>query len=151
MISDAYEGLKAAMRKVISANWQRSWVHSCARCSCMPLPGNAVSSTPVATFFAQTTQRPACDQWCTVADLSRERFSRSAKLLGEAEDDVLAYTSFPRELRTKIHSTNSLERLSGAIRRHTDFVGIFPNTASISLLVDALLFEQDDECALQRH
>jgi len=70
--------------------------------------------------------------------------------LDEAEDDVLAHMSFPKEHRTKIHSTNPLERLNGEIKRRTDVVGIFPNEASIYRLVGALLLEQNDEWALQR-
>jgi len=44
VISDAHERLKAAVCKVISANWQRCRCISCATCSCMRRPGNAVSS-----------------------------------------------------------------------------------------------------------
>ena len=70
--------------------------------------------------------------------------------MDEAEPDVLAYMSFPREHRTKLHSTNPIERLNGAIKRRTDVVGIFPNDKSIVRLVGALLLEQNDEWAVQR-
>ena len=55
-----------------------------------PAGQRRVVQAPVATFFGQTTQRAARDQWCSVADQSRERFPRIAKLMDEAEDDVLA-------------------------------------------------------------
>jgi putative transposase len=70
--------------------------------------------------------------------------------MDEAEPDVLAYMSFPREHRTKLHSTNPIERLNGEIKRRTDVVGIFPNDKSIVRLVGALLLEQNDEWAVQR-
>ena len=68
----------------------------------------------------------------------------------EAEDDVLAHMSFPKEHWAQIHSTNPLERLNGEIKRRTDVVAIFPNEAAIVRLVGALLLEQNDEWAVQR-
>ena len=151
VISDAHEGLKAAVRKVISASWQRCRVHFMRNVLVhAPAGQRRVVSALVATIFAQTTERAARDQWRTVADQLRERFPKIAKLMDEAEDDVLAHMSFPKEHRTKIHSTNPLERLNGEIKRRTDVVGIFPNEASIYRLVGALLLEQNDEWALQR-
>lgn len=151
VISDAHEGLKAAVRKVISATWQRCRVHFMRNVLVhAPAGQRRMVSALIATIFAQETEAAARDQWRTVADQLRERLPKIARLMDDAEDDVLAHMGFPREHWAKIHSTNPLERLNGEIKRRTDVVGIFPNEAAIYRLVGALLLEQNDEWALQR-
>ena len=73
-----------------------------------------------------------------------------AALLDEAEVDVLAFMSFPREHWDKISSTNPIERPNGEIKRRTNVIGIFPNDDAIIRLVGAILMEQNDEWAVQR-
>ncbi len=70
--------------------------------------------------------------------------------MNEAEHDVLAYMSFPKEHRIKLPSTTPIERLNGEIKRRTDVVGIFPNDDAIERLVGALLLQCNDEWAVQR-
>ena len=151
VISDAHEGLKAAVRQVISATWQRCRVHF-MRNVLVPAPSGQrrMVSALIATIFAQETEPAARDQWRTVTDQLRERFPKIARLMDDAEDDVLAHMAFPREHWCKIHRTNPLERLNGEIKRRTDVVGIFPNEAAIYRLVGALLLEQNDAWALPR-
>jgi len=67
-----------------------------------------------------------------------------------AEDDVLAYKTFPQAHWRQIHSTNPLERLNKEIKRRTNVVGIFPNESAIKRLVGALMLEQNDEWAVTR-
>ena len=73
-----------------------------------------------------------------------------ASLMDSAEEDVLAYMTFPKQHWAKLHSTNPIERLNGEIKKRTDVVGIFPNDDAIVRLVGALLLEHNDEWAVQR-
>jgi len=151
VISDAHEGLKAAATKVLQATWQRCRVHFMRNVLAHAgKSGRRVVSAFIATAFAQDTPAAAKAQWRTVADQIRFKVPKLAAIMDEAEDDVLAYMTFPKEHRAKLHSTNPIERLNGEIKRRTDVVGIFPNDEAIIRLVGALLLEQNDEWAVQR-
>ena len=151
VVSDAHEGIKAAVAKVMHAGWQRCRVHFLRNALAHAgKSGRRVVSAFVATTFAQDDAAAASAQWRKVADQLRPKLPKLAALMDEAEPDVLAYMSFPAAHRTKLHSTNSIERLNGEIKRRTEVVGIFPNEAAIVRLVGAILLEQNDEWAVQR-
>ncbi len=151
VVSDAHEGIKAAVSKVFNASWQRCRVHFMRNLLAHAgKNGRRVVSAFVATAFAQDTPEAAKTQWRQVADQLRPKLSKLSTLMDEAEVDVLAYMAFPKEHRTKLHSTNPLERLNGEIKRRTDVVGIFPDEDAITRLVGAILLEQNDEWAVQR-
>lgn len=151
VISDAHEGLKAAVAKVLNATWQRCRVHFMRNALAHAgKSGRRVVSAFIATAFAQNDADAARTQWRKVADQLRPTIRRLAEFMDEAETDVLAYMTFPKEHWTKIHSVNPLERLNGEVKRRTNVVGIFPNEDAITRLVGAILLEQNDEWAVQR-
>jgi putative transposase len=151
VVSDAHEGLKAAVAKVLSATWQRCRVHFMRNALAHAgRSGRRVVSAFIATAFAQNDAEAARQQWRRVADQLRPKVPRLAALMDDSETDVLAYMTFPPQHRTKLHSTNPLERLNGEIKRRTEVVGIFPNEAAVTRLVGAILLEQNDEWSVQR-
>ena len=151
VISDAHEGLKAAVAKVLKASWQRCRVHFLRNALAYANKGQRqMVFALINTIFAQETAETAHTQWRIVTDQLRAKFPKLAAMMGEAEHEVLTFMDFPKEHRVKIHSTNVLERLNGEIKRRADVVGIFPNEASIRRLVGALLMEQNDEYAIQK-
>jgi len=151
VISDAHEGIKAAVSKVLCATWQRCRVHFMRNVLAHAgKQGRRVVSAFIGTAFALDDADAARAQWRQVADQLRPRVPKLAALMDEAETDVLAYMTFPAAHRTKLHSTNPIERLNGEIKRRTEVVGIFPNEAAITRLIGAILLEQNDEWAVQR-
>jgi putative transposase len=151
VISDAHEGIKGAVAKVLHASWQRCRVHFMRNALAHAgRQGRRVVAAFIGTAFVQDDAEAASKQWRQVADQLRAKVPKLAALMDEAETDVLAFMTFPKDHRAKIHSINPLERLNGEIKRRTHVVGIFPNEDAITRLIGALLLEQNDEWAVQR-
>lgn len=150
VISDAHEGLKQAIATVLTgATWQRCRVHFMRNLlATLPQGAREPIAAIVRTIFAQPDHATAMTQLRKVADGLRGRFPRTATLLEEAAEDVLAYRLFPSEHQRQLHSTNLLERLNKEIKRRSNVVGIFPSPKSTLRLIGALLLEQDDEWAV---
>ncbi|MGF3028124.1 IS256 family transposase, partial [Methylobacterium aquaticum] len=118
VISDAHEGIKTSVAKVMTASWQRCRVHFMRNVLAHAgRSGRRVVSAFIATAFAQEDAEAARQQWRRVADQLRPKVPKLAALMDTAETDVLAYMGFPAAHRAKLHSTNPLERLNGEIKR----------------------------------
>ena len=105
VISDAHVGLKAAASRVLGATAQRCRVHFMR--NAMAHAGKTqrrIVSAWIGTAFAEADAPGAKAQWRQVADQLRSRVPRLAALMDTAEEDVLAFMSYPKEHRTKIHS-----------------------------------------------
>jgi transposase-like protein len=152
VISDAHEGLKAAIAAVLhGASWQRCRVHFVRNAlALVPTSAAQLVAATIRTVFVQPEPAMARAQWRQVAQSFRTRYPKLADLLEVAEADVLAYLAFPPEHWRQIWSNNPLERLNRAVKRRTDVVGIFPNDAAILRLVGMVLAEQHDEWQVGR-
>jgi putative transposase len=151
VISDAHTGLKTAIGKVFGCPWQRCTVHFLRDMlghvsrSQQPLVSGAIRQIFTAASTAEAQQRLA-----QVADQLRPHAPKVARLLEDAEVDLLAFYGFPAEHWSKLRSTNPLERVNREVGRRTDVVGIFPNDASLLRLAGMLLLEQNDEWLVGR-
>jgi len=150
VISDAHEGLKAAITRVLGATWQRCRVHAMRNAlAYVPKGQHTMVAAAIRQAFIQPDHDNAVQTWRHVADQLRARWPKLGTFMDDAEADVLAYMAFPAQHRTKLHSTNPLERLNKEVKRRADVVGIFPNEDSIVRLIGAVLLEANDEWQLQ--
>lgn len=150
VISDAHEGLKAAIRRVFSASWQRCRVHWMRNAlSYVPKVQQSMAAAALRQAFIQPDRAGAAKALRHVADQLRGKCPKLGAFIDDSETDVLAHLDFPSQHRTRIHSTNSLERLNKEVKRRADVVGIFPNEGSIIRLIGAVLLEANDEWQTQ--
>jgi putative transposase len=150
VISDAHEGLKAAIRRVMGATWQRCRVHWMRNAlAYVPKGQQTMAAAALRQAFLQADSQTAHQTWRHVADQFRPRWPKLAAFMDASEHDVLACMSFPAQHRQKLHSTNPLERLNKEVKRRADVVGIFPAESAIVRLIGAVLLEANDEWAVQ--
>jgi transposase-like protein len=150
-VSDAHEGLKCAVAKVLGCPWQRCTVHflrdMLGHCSKAQQP---MIATAIRQIFAAEAAAEARERLAGVAAALERTAPKVARLLAEAEDELLAFMAFPVEHWSKLRSTNPLERVNREIGRRSDVVGIYPNDAALVRLAGALLIEQNDEWLVGR-
>jgi transposase-like protein len=151
-ISDAHPGLKAAIAAVLPGGaWQRCRAHFVQNLLAqVPKSAHLAVSSLFRSIYAQLDAESVRAQYDTVLKTLEERFPKAGDLLARAREELLAFTSFPKEHWRQIWSNNPQERLNKEIRRRTDVVGVFPNREAITRLVGALLAEQHDEWAIAR-
>lgn len=152
VVSDAHEGLKNAIGKVLhGASWQRCRTHFMRNLlSKVPKSSQSLVATLVRGIFEQPDSDAVWRMYAEVVEKLEDRFAAAAKLLDAAGADVLAFTAFPKEHWRRVWSNNPLERLNKELRRRSDVVGIFPNREAVIRLLGAVLCEQHDEWAVAR-
>lgn len=134
--SDAHLGIQHAIGEVLpNASWQRCRTHFAKNLSSMaPKTQWPTLSAMFQTIFQQPDAAAVWAQAREVVSFCEHRFPNVANYvanyLEEALDELLAFTSVPKAVWTKVWSNNPTERLNREIRRRTDVVGIFPNRDS---------------------
>jgi len=151
-ISDAHCGIQDAIAATFSgAAWQRCRTHFMRNVlSKVPKSAQDFVAALVRSIYTQPNAEAVLEQHTRVVEQLTGTFDAVADMLIDARDDILAFTTFPKEHWRQIWSNNPLERQNKEIKRRTRVIGIFPNRAAITRLVGALLAEQNDEWATGR-
>ena len=150
-VSDAHQGLRNAIARVLGCRWQRCTVHflrdmlgHCGR-SQQPMIAAAIRQ-----IFNAADQAEARERLAEVIERLRAPAPKVARLLEDAAEDLVGFYEFPPEHWSKLRSTNPLERVNKEIGRRSDVVGIYPNDQALIRLAGMLLVEQSDEWLVQR-
>lgn len=146
VVSDAHKGLKAAVRKVLKAEWQRCKVHFYRNVLVhVPKRSQAEVSEAMKAVFVQRDEKSAKTKAAELVRQFQARFAKAMEVFEAGIDDVLSYLHYPLPHRTRVSSTNPLERLNKEIRRRTRVVGIFPHSGACVRLIGMLLLEKHED------
>ena len=147
--SDSHEGLKHAVAKVLPmALWQHCAVHFLRNAydhashqtdpACLADLKRMWSCTDMVharhepqIWLQRWGDEPGCQKLATWVE--------------ENIDETFSVYRLPRAHRTRMKSTNMLERYNEEIRRRTRVIRIFPNEASCLRLIRALAVETHDQ------
>ncbi len=151
VVSDAHEGLKNAIGKVMGCPWQRCTVHFLRdMLGHVHKAHQQMVGAAIRQVFAAASRQAAGGILTDVVERFRTAAPKVAELFEAAEDDLLAFMAFPRDHWTKLRSTNPLERVNREIGRRSDVIGIYPNDQALIRLASMLLLEQNDEWLVGR-
>ncbi len=151
VISDAHEGLKNAIAKVLGAPWQRCTVHFLRDClGHARRDQHGLLAALIRPVFNADSPEQARDRLSEAVAALEGKLPKVAAMLEAAEDDILAFSSFPADHWRKLRSTNPLERFNREIGRRTDVVGIFPDDTSLIRLASMRAIEHNDEWLVGR-
>jgi putative transposase len=147
VMSDAHAGLKKAIGTVFQgASWQRCRVHFMRNVlAVVPKGRQEMVASIIRTIFAQRDAKHIRKQFAEVTTMLARSHPKVVGMLTDAESDLLAFAGFPQRHWRQVWSTNPLERVNKEIKRRTDVVGVFPNTAALLRLTGSVLIEQHDE------
>jgi putative transposase len=151
VVSDAHEGLKQAIARILSCPWQRCTVHFLRDClGHARRDQHGLLAALIRPIFRADSPGQARDRLSEAVAHLDGKLPKVAALLEQAEQDIIAFYSFPAAHWSKLRSTNPLERFNKEIGRRTDVVGIFPDDRSLIRLVGMLCIEQNDEWLVGR-
>jgi len=152
VISDAHEGLKAAITAVLTeARWQRCRVHFLR--NILAHVGQHRKLEVAASFraiLAQENADKAREHAAEIIAQYAQSCGKAMEILTNGLDDVLSFYAFPGEHHRKIWSSNPIEHLNGTLRKRTNVVGIFPNVKSAIRLISMVLIEQSEDWLTER-
>lgn len=152
VISDAHKSiLQAVVKTYPEAAWQRCQVHFLR---------NILESTPTKykeglrmelqnMFSAHTLEeaREICEG--IIKDYGPVA-SKAMEILDKGFEDTMTVMQLPEWMRTKLRTTNLIERLNREFKRRADVIQIFPNGSSVIRLMGAVALEYNDQLTMRQ-
>ena len=152
VISDAHKSILRAIAKTYpDAAWQRCQVHFIR---------NILDETPARfkeglkmelrrMFNASTIDEARSIRDEIISDYTPVA-AKAVGILDKGFEDAMTVMQLPEWMRTKLRSSNWIERLNREFKRRSDVIQIFPNAASILRLMGAVAIEYNDQMSMKQ-
>jgi putative transposase len=146
LVSDNHGGLVKAIREQFcGAMWQRCQTHFSRNIlDKVPKKDRPMIHTRLGDMYDSPDLEAACQRKDALLELLETISPRAYELLDEAFSDIMTVLSLPPRYRRRLRTTNNIERLNEEIRRRERVIRIFPNQASITRLIGALLLDHHE-------
>ena len=152
VISDAHKSILRAITKTYpEAAWQRCQVHFIR---------NILEETPtrfkegLKTELRRMFNAPTIDESRSIRDGIISDYTpiaaKAVEILDNGFEDSMTVMQLPEGLRTKLRSSNWIERLNREFKRRSDVIQIFPNAASVLRLMGAVAIEYNDQMSMKQ-
>ena len=152
VISDAHKSILRAITKTYpDAAWQRCQVHFIR---------NILDETPTRFKEGLKSELRRMFNASTIGEARSLRDGiisdytpvapKAVNALDTGFEDAMTVMQLPEWMRTKLRSSNWIERLNREFKRRSDVIQIFPNAASILRLMGAVALEYNDQMSVKQ-
>ena len=152
VISDAHKSILRAIAKTYpDAAWQRCQVHFIR---------NILNETPARFKEGLKTELRRMFNASTIEEARRLRdeiisdyspvAAKAVGILDNGFEDAMTVMQLPEWMRTKLRSSNWIERLNREFKRRSEVIQIFPDSASILRLMGAVAIEYNDQISMKQ-
>ena len=152
VISDAHKSILRAIAKTYpDAAWQRCQVHFIR---------NILDETPTRFKEGLKSELRRMFNASTIGEARSLRDGiisdytpvapKAVNALDTGFEDAMTVMQLPERMRTKLRSSNWIERLNREFKRRSDVIQIFPNAASILRLMGAVAIEYNDQMSVKQ-
>lgn len=152
VVSDDHDGLREAVKEqFVGASWQRCQTH---------FAKNVLDKAPkrmwgevkpmLHDIYCALDAAEARKRMRAAVTRLEDEAPKAATLLEGAFDDITAVFSLPERYRTRLRTSNAIERVNGEIRRRDRALRIYPSEGSVMRIIGTLLLELDDDWQAER-
>ena len=145
-ISDSHKSIRRAIARVYpNAAWQRCQVHFLRNIldEIPPKFRDGICTELRRMFTAKTVEEARKIKNEIVAEYESVA-EKAMSVLENGFEDSMTVMCLPEYMRIVLRSTNVLERLNRELKRRSDVIMVFPNTASVLRLMGAVTMEYSE-------